>query len=99
VAIAAAEAEIPELTDVQRARIRARIEARLHPLFTDRRYGRPGYFQLAAATPPEIREGADDEGSMGAFHHLHAPQRAANLRIRLDEYLPVGLAAGLFHAT
>jgi hypothetical protein len=34
---------------------------------------------------------------MGAFQRLHAPQREANLRMRLDEYLRAGLEAGVFY--
>jgi len=34
---------------------------------------------------------------MGAFHQLFQPQRETNLRIRLDEYLRVGLEAGIFY--
>ena len=34
---------------------------------------------------------------MGAFHHLFGPQRETDLRIRLDEYLRVGLEAGIFY--
>jgi hypothetical protein len=47
----------------------------------------------------EIREGADDEAEMGAFHELFKPQRETNLRIRLDEYLRFGLEAGIFYVT
>jgi hypothetical protein len=36
---------------------------------------------------------------MGAFHALFPAQREANLRIRLDEYLRVGLSAGIFYET
>jgi hypothetical protein len=36
---------------------------------------------------------------MGAFRHLRAPQREENLRVSLDEYLPAGLAAGIFLVT
>jgi hypothetical protein len=36
---------------------------------------------------------------MGAFCVLKEPQREANLRIRHDEYLPVGLEAGLIYVT
>jgi hypothetical protein len=34
---------------------------------------------------------------MGAFHHLYQPQRETNVRVRLDEYVRVGLEAGVFH--
>ena len=36
---------------------------------------------------------------MGAYHQLFQPQRAANLRIRLEEYLRFGLEAGTFYET
>ena len=67
------------------------------PRFTSLRYGTPAYCQLDRRTPDAIRRGADDESEMGAFHYLFAPQRETNLRTRLDEYLRVGLEAGIFH--
>ncbi|MDH4051206.1 MAG: hypothetical protein OEU93_06465 [Rubrivivax sp.] len=70
----------------------------LRPQFTSVRYGDAAYLQLAEVTPPAIRQGADDEGEIGLMHPLAQPQREANLRIRLDEYLRFGLAAGLFYA-
>jgi hypothetical protein len=69
------------------------------PHFTSLRYGTPGYIQLRAITDPAIRQGADDEGEMGVLHPLYQPQREANLRIRVEEYLRFGLRAGLFHST
>ena len=72
---------------------------RVRPQFTSLRYGDPGYGQLALRTAEEIREGADDEAEMGAFHELFEPQRETNLRIRLDEYLRFGLEAGVFYVT
>ena len=74
-------------------------DQRLVPRFRSVRYGTPAYGQLAASTPAEIRRGAEDESEMGALHHLYAPQRESNLEIRLDEYLRVGLSAGIFHAS
>ncbi len=74
-------------------------DSALRPQFTSRRYGDAAYLQLAAVTPLAIRHGADDEGEIGLMHPLAQPQREANLRIRLDEYLRFGLAAGLFYAT
>ncbi len=67
------------------------------PKFTSLRFGEAAYGQLASTTPNEIFRGSDDESEMGAFHHLYAPQRESNLRIRLREYLRVGLEAGLFY--
>jgi hypothetical protein len=69
------------------------------PRFTSLHYGHPAYGQVARTTSPEIRFGADDEGEMGAFHHLFQPQREINLRVRLDEYLRAGLKAGIFYET
>jgi hypothetical protein len=65
------------------------------PRFTSLRYGDAGYCQLGRDCPPQIREGADDESEMGAFHHLYEARREANLRLRLDEYLRFGLEAGI----
>jgi hypothetical protein len=73
--------------------------ARVRPLFTSLRYGDAGYCQLSTRCADEIRQGADDEAEMGAFHHLYQPQREANLRTRLDEYLRFGLEAGIFYAS
>jgi hypothetical protein len=36
---------------------------------------------------------------MGVFHDLYQPQRAANLRARLDEYTPAGMTAGIIYAS
>lgn len=72
---------------------------RVKPQFTSLTYGDPGYGQLAVRTTSKIRTGADDEAELGAFHELYQPQREANLRIRLDEYLRFGLEAGVFYVT
>lgn len=71
----------------------------VEPRFTSAIYGHPGYGQLAAACPPEIRSGADDEGEMGAFHFLQQSQRIAHLQASLNEYLRFGLEAGIFLVT
>lgn len=100
-----AEAEAAEealglpLTDAERDAIAARVGAWLQPSWTSRRYGQPGFAQLHQAGPAEIATGAEDGAEMGAFCHLKQPQRAANLRQRLDEYLPFGLEAGLIPVT
>jgi hypothetical protein len=72
---------------------------RVRPTFTSLRYGDAGYGQLSSRCAAEIRRGADDDAEMGAFHHLYQPQREANLRARLDEYLRFGLEAGIFYAS
>ena len=88
----------------------SRVPARFHcqpdadgslirPQFTSTRFGDPAYCQLSAFCPPEIRQGADDESEMGAYHDLFEPQKEAHLRARLEEYLRFGLEAGLFFAS
>jgi hypothetical protein len=69
------------------------------PHLASLRYGVPAYGRLAAGTPDAIAQGAEDESEMGAFRWRAEPQRHANLLTRLDEYLRVGLAAGIIHAS
>ncbi len=69
------------------------------PAFTSLRFGDPGYCQLARQSGLEILQGADDQSEMGVFHDLHQPQRLANLRTSLNEYLRFGLQAGIFYAS
>ena len=86
----------------RRHRCRPESEAeagRVRPQFTSLRYGDPGYCQLGRLCAAQIARGADDESEMGVFHDLHAPQREANLRARIEEYLRFGLEAGILYAT
>jgi len=71
----------------------------VRPIFNSLRYGDAAYGQLSLRCAAEIRQGADDEAEMGAFHDLFRPQRASNLQTRLDEYLRFGLEAGIFFAS
>jgi len=71
----------------------------IRPQFVSTRFHDPGYCQLSAFCPPQIRNGADDDSEMGAFHDLYEPQREAHLKTRVTEYLRFGLEAGLFYAT
>ncbi len=67
------------------------------PRFTSLRYGFAAYGQLARSAGEALLTGADDEGEPGALHWLYQPQRETNLRIRLKEYLRVGLEAGILY--
>jgi len=90
----------PDLLVEQAARLGRPAETgRLTPAFTATQYGHPGYAQLAPACAVELRTGAEDGSEMGAFSTLRQPMREANLRTRLDEYLPFGLDAGLIYVT
>jgi hypothetical protein len=94
-AIAAAEKTNPLLSAADKSAIADFVAARIHPVWQARRYGKPAYMQLAQACAKEIVTGAEDEAEMGVFHDLYQPQRLANLRIRLQEYLRFGLEAGV----
>lgn len=93
----------PTLTDSEWNQLKAQIRLEIHqglvPSFTAIHYGRPGYAQLRLSSQSQIRTGAADGSEMGAFSHLKQPQRETNLRIRLEEYLPFGLDAGLIDVT
>lgn len=71
----------------------------VRPAFTSLRYGNAGYCQLSQLCPAFIKQGADDEAEMGVFHDLYQPQREANLRVRLNEYLRFGLEAGVYYGS
>jgi hypothetical protein len=67
------------------------------PIFFASRYGRADYLKLLRSTPDAVRRGADDGGEMGAFHFVLAPLRETDLRVRLQEYMPVGLEFGILY--
>jgi hypothetical protein len=71
----------------------------IRPQFVSTHFKDPGYCQLSVSCPAEIRAGADDESSMGAFHDLFEPQRESRLRTSLEEYLRFGLETGIFYVT
>jgi hypothetical protein len=87
------------ISSAERQAITDSVIVRLVPAFTSLRYADPGFCQLRLSVPEQIRAGADDEAEMGAFHDLFEPERASNLRARLDEYLRFGLEAGIFYQT
>jgi len=81
------------------ARAKDRARDRVRPAFDSLRYGSPEYGRLAQACAEEITRGADDESELGAFHDLYQPERLASLRVRLDQFTPAGLDAGIFFAS
>lgn len=87
------------LTAAQESALTLRIIRRVRPEYTSELYGQPAYLQLSIKAPVEILTGAEDGSEMGAWSHLKQPQREANLRHRLEEYLPFGLEAGLIYET
>jgi hypothetical protein len=89
----------PTLSAADQDAIRTFVAGRLQPSFAATQYGHPAYCQLRLSAPQEIRTGAADGSEMGAYCQLKQPQRESNLRIRLEEYLPFGLEAGLIYVT
>lgn len=91
----------PDLVLAQPAKGRSKdlILSRIRPRFTSTQYGEPGYAQLSSNCVQEIRNGAADDSEMGVFHDLYQSQRETNLRLVLNEYLRLGLQAGIFHIT
>ncbi|MDP9422450.1 MAG: hypothetical protein M3Q19_06390 [Pseudomonadota bacterium] len=89
----------PALTPAEVLLLRQQIAARVQPEYSSEAYGQPAYLQLHRHVAEEVATGAEDGSEMGAWCHLKQPQRAANLRLRLQEYLPFGLDAGLIPVT
>jgi len=97
--VAAARAANPALSPAQATAIGNSVQAWLMPAFTSRTAGQPGYLQLADAAPGQIRSGAEDGDEMGVFYGLFSGRRESNLTYRLNEYLRIGLEAGIIHAS
>ncbi|MFN4089338.1 MAG: hypothetical protein ACK4QW_09910 [Alphaproteobacteria bacterium] len=87
------------LSQPEKDAVRDRVRGWLRPEYTAEGYGQPAYRQLHLNGPREIATGAEDGSEMGAYCHLKQPQREANLRVRLEEYLPFGLEAGVVYVT
>lgn len=77
----------------------AAIAARVSPMIDSLTPGTAGFARLSVRCDPAIATGAETGGAMGAWHWLEEPQRRANLTIALDEYLGLGLEAGLIPAS
>lgn len=91
-------AEFLQVDELDPAEISA-VQGRVQPDFTSSRFGDPSFSQLSLRCAAEITTGADDGAEMGVFYSLKQPQREANLRGALDEYLRFGLEAGIFYVT
>ena len=97
-AIARALASAPKpLSAARQAELTDGAVTAVQPVFTASQYDQAAWAQLHTLCPIEIRTGADDGSEMGVFHDLYQPQRESNLRARLDEYLRLGLEAGIIY--
>jgi hypothetical protein len=78
------------------------------PLFTARVFGQPGYAQLMdtvdSVIPPgqanqTIAEGAQNGSEMGAFAREKNPIKERSLRIKYEEFMPIGLVPVIIHVS
>ncbi|NOZ53013.1 MAG: hypothetical protein GXP08_07685 [Gammaproteobacteria bacterium] len=91
--------ENSKISEADKDRLIETERLRVKPKFNSVRYSTPTYCQLADCCADEIKRGADDESEMGVFHDLYQPQRAANLRVRVDEYLPARMDVGIIFSS
>lgn len=87
------------MTPAEAAVLRQEIEMRVRPEYTDEAFGQPAWLQLHRKVATEIATGSEDGADMGVWCHLKQPQRLANLKLRLGEYLPFGLEAAFIRVT
>ena len=87
------------VTNAEKVAIKDQILDWLFPVFNSNKYGHHAYTQLGGATSMQITTGGDNGSEMGAFNYLQQPQREANLKIILEEYLRLGLEAGIIYVT
>jgi len=59
-------------------------------LFTSRTFGDPGYAQLLQSVAAAITEGAESGSEMGAFSRERYAIKERSLRIKLEEFMPLG---------
>lgn len=85
------------LTDVTDPAEAAAIRARLTPVFSSTAYGDPAYGRLDDRCAAELLTGASNGAAMGVYATGQEPQRMANLVTVLEEYLRLGLEAGVLH--
>jgi hypothetical protein len=78
------------------------------PLFTTREFGQPGYAQLLQSVDSSIisggagatiAAGAEDGSEMGAFAREKNPIKERSLRIKYDEFMPLGLTPVIIYVT
>ncbi|WP_047487170.1 hypothetical protein [Terriglobus sp. TAA 43] len=74
-------------------------EGALAPMFASLRYGHPAYGLLSTWTPLAIWHGADDGGQIGVMHGIQETEAVQNTQLRIPEYLPAGMEAGIFLVT
>ena len=72
---------------------------RVKPHLVSRDRASPWYGQLHPLAHPALRTGGEDGGEIGAFRSPSSALLEGNVEATLDEYLRLGMAAGLLIAT
>jgi hypothetical protein len=67
--------------------------------FVSRRFGDPGYAQLAETAPATIIRGAENRSEIGAFNSLLNPIKLEDLKAKVNEFMPFGLIAQYINET
>ena len=83
------------------------FETASHPgqttLFTSRRFGDPGFMQLAPEAgvfgPPSLLDGGHDRAEMGAFAKEKNAVKDRAILAKFQEYMPLGLTPVVLHVT
>jgi hypothetical protein len=60
-------------------------------IFHNATFSQAGCAVLHPATPASIRQGAEDGGEMGAYHHLHIAARHTAVLGKLQDFVPTGI--------
>lgn len=70
------------------------FDPRLPPnSFVSRRFGDPGYAQLSQVAPQSLREGGEGGVEIGVYRRALDPIKRADLRAKLDEFMPINVIA------
>jgi hypothetical protein len=71
-------------------------EAALRPQFVTLQYGHPSYALLSGDVPVAVWTGADNGSQMGVYKSLEETEAVHNVQLRVPEFLPFNLEAGVF---
>ena len=74
----------------------ASLEGALDPKFVSLVYGNPSYGLLSGDVPVAVWKGADNGSQMGVYYLLQETEAVRNVQLRVPEFLPFGLEAGIF---
>ena len=68
-------------------------------MFVSRRFGDAGFAQLSETAPFEIRTGGEGGTEIGAFNRALDPIKRADLRAKIDEFMPINAVTQLETST